>query len=118
MNFAVFLIAFVSGMAAAMGLGGGTFLIIWLTAFAGFSQTAAQAINLIFFIPTAAIALWLNSRSGFVKWRKILPAMLFGVIAAAAAAYFANRINPEWLRRMFGAFVLIMGIKMLADKKK
>lgn len=47
---AVTAVAFLAGMAAAMGLGGGSFLIIYLTVFAGVSQQAAQGINLVFFM--------------------------------------------------------------------
>ena len=49
--------AFLTGIFASMGLGGGMVLIVYLTVFAGFSQIAAQGINLVFFIPIAIISL-------------------------------------------------------------
>ena len=64
---AVTAVAFLAGMAAAMGLGGGSFLIIYLTVFAGVSQQAAQGINLVFFIPAAACAVWLHTRNRLEK---------------------------------------------------
>lgn len=118
MTLGIILISFLAGIAASMGLGGGTFLIIYLTAFAGMAQISAQGINLIFFIPASAAALWLHSRNGLVEWRKILPAVVAGTVTAVAAALIANRINPEWSRRLFGAFILIAGMRMLASRKK
>lgn len=117
MSLAVFLISFLSGIAASMGLGGGTFLIIYLTVFAGIPQAAAQGINLVFFIPAAAAALWLHTRNGLVEWSKVLPAVIAGVAAAAAASVLANRLPPVWAKRLFGAFVLVAGMKMLASRK-
>ena len=54
---------FISGTAGALGLGGGGILVIYLTVFAGVEQFQAQGINLLFFIPSAAIAV-------FLHWKK------------------------------------------------
>ena len=43
--------AILSGVFAAMGFGGGSIFIIYLTLFENLPQTLAQGINLIFFIP-------------------------------------------------------------------
>ena len=49
----IFLFGVISGIITAMGMGGGTILILLLTLFAGINQHNAQGINLIFFIPTS-----------------------------------------------------------------
>jgi uncharacterized membrane protein YfcA len=56
-----FIIALLAGLAtgilSAFGIGGGTLLLLWMTLFAGVEQHTAQGINLLYFLPTAAIAL-------------------------------------------------------------
>ena len=47
----------VTGVLSGFGVGGGTLLLVYMTAFAGLDQRLAQGINLLFFLPTAASAL-------------------------------------------------------------
>ena len=58
------LIGFITGVLSGFGVGGGTLLLIWLTAFEGLEQTQAQGINLIYFLPCAALALVSHVRNG------------------------------------------------------
>ena len=46
-----FFIGVISGICSAMGVGGGSILLLYLTAFAGYDQLSAQGINLVFFLP-------------------------------------------------------------------
>lgn len=46
-----------------MGIGGGTILIPIMTIFLGFDQKTAQAVNLIYFIPTAITALTIHIKN-------------------------------------------------------
>ena len=50
------LIGLISGIISGMGIGGGTILIPALTIILNMEQKTAQAINLIYFIPTAVTA--------------------------------------------------------------
>lgn len=65
--------AFLTGVFASMGLGGGMVLIVYLTVFAGFSQLAAQGINLVFFIPIAIISLVLHTKTSLWNGKKPFP---------------------------------------------
>jgi uncharacterized membrane protein YfcA len=51
---------FVAGIISGMGIGGGVVLIPVLTLFLGFEQKIAQGVNLMYFIPTGAAALWVH----------------------------------------------------------
>ena len=53
--FLLYSAAFLTGILASLGLGGGMILILYLTIFAGMAQFEAQGINLIFFIPIALL---------------------------------------------------------------
>ena len=56
MNILALLAGLLSGIIGAMGLGGGAVLIIYLSLFTETEQLTAQGINLLFFIPTALLA--------------------------------------------------------------
>ena len=43
----------ISGIISGMGMGGGTILITILVCFLSVDQKVAQAVNLVFFIPTS-----------------------------------------------------------------
>ena len=77
----------VCGVLSALGVGGGSLLMVWLTAAAGLEQKTAQAVNLLFFLPTAAAGLFFHIRGRLVLWRAAVPAMLAGAAAAALGAW-------------------------------
>ena len=103
--------AFLTGIFASMGLGGGMVLIVYLTVFAGFSQLVAQGINLVFFIPIAIISLVLHTKNKLVEWKKAVPAVLWGTAAVIISAWLANRIEQSLLSKAFGIFLILMGLK-------
>lgn len=111
-------IAFLSGAAASMGLGGGTVLILFLTLSEGMSQRAAQGINLVFFIPAAVLSLIFHSKNGFIEWKKIIPAIIAGTLTACICAGAANTISQGMSRKLFGAFILFMGMRSLAQTQR
>lgn len=110
--------AFLTGIFASMGLGGGMVLIVYLTVFAGFSQLAAKGINLVFFIPIAIISLVLHTKNKLVEWKKAVPAVLWGTAAVVISAWLANRIEQSLLSKAFGIFLILMGLKELFFKSE
>lgn len=105
-----------TGILSGFGVGGGTLLLIYLTAFAGVEQAAAQGINLLYFLPTAATALPLHIKNGFVAKKAALPAILSGLLATGIGAWAATGIDGFWLRKCFGVFLLCIGIRELFRK--
>jgi uncharacterized membrane protein YfcA len=92
-----------------MGIGGGTILIPALSIIYGIQQQTAQNINLIYFIPTAVIALITHIKQGNIE-KKPLPLIIaFGLIGAAAGSWIAMGLKADTLRRCFGFFLLAMG---------
>lgn len=116
MNVLLFTAAFFTGIFASLGLGGGMILILYMTIFAGFTQLDAQGINLIFFIPTALLAVIMHTRNKLVRWKKIIPAIICGCITAAAGCILAKHLGNEYLTKIFAVFVFITGIKELFKK--
>lgn len=108
---ALIIAAFLTGIFASMGVGGGMILIVYLTVFAGYSQLEAQGINLVYFLPIAALALIIHTKNHLVEWKRALPAIICGVITAAVGAFIAEQLGSDILKKIFGGFILIIGIK-------
>ena len=51
---------FISGIISGMGIGGGVILIPLLAIFTSLGQHEAQGINLLYFLPSAACALFIT----------------------------------------------------------
>ncbi len=114
----IYVAAFFSAMLAAMGVGGGMLLIMWLTIFGGFSQLEAQGINLLCFLPIAALAVIIHSRNKLINWKKLFPVIISGLAAAAVGFMAAQFIGSAMLSRLFGGFILIAGIRELFGKSE
>jgi len=102
------LAGFASGIISGMGIGGGAILIPALTIFLGMGQQEAQHINLLYFIPTAALALRVHYKNGNIEKKGLLPLILWGSITAIAGALIAVKIDANLLRRGFAIFLLFM----------
>lgn len=106
------------GFLTGLGVGGGSLLILWLTLVLEMSQTAARGINLLFFLPSAAISCYLRWKQGSVTLKKILPAIFAGCAAAAVFSLISTRIDLEILKKLFGVLLLATGIRELCYRPK
>lgn len=124
MSFIVYLLTgFFSGMLGGMGMGGGTVLIPALTIFSGVEQHVAQATNLIAFLPMAAFSLNAHKKSGLLKTDGVLFIIIPAVLTSVAGGLFASLLPAEILRKLFGAFLILLAVKgvftiRLTSKKK
>lgn len=108
-----YIAAFLTGIFAAMGVGGGMILIIYLTFFAGFPQLSAQGINLIYFIPIALLSVIIHTKNKLIEWKKIVPSLIAGTAFAVLGAFAADCLGSVVLGKIFGGFIIIIGIKEL-----
>lgn len=108
----------VTGVLSAFGIGGGSLLLIYLTAFASLDQHQAQGINLLYFLPAAAAALPSHQKNGLLEKKVILPAVLAGLVAAGLAAWVSNGLETGLLRKLFGLFLLYVGLTQLFRKDR
>lgn len=111
------IIGFLAGFAGGLGVGGGGILLLYLTAFAGTDQLAAQGINLVFFLPVAVSALFLHIKNGFVKWKTAVFAVLFGIPGVFIGSFLAEKIEPTVLRLIFSLLLLFIGTRELFKKE-
>ena len=105
-----------TGILSGFGIGGGTLLLIYLTAFAGVPQNLAQGINLLYFLPTAATALPAHIKNGYIDGETVRPAVLAGLAGTALAAWLATGLDVELLHRCFGGFLIVVGMRELFAK--
>ena len=112
------LIGALMGYLAAMGIGGGTLLILWLTFIIGMDALTARAINLMFFIVSAGIVSLLRWRKGQLQIKSLLPAILAGCICAAIFSYLSFLMDVEKIKKLFGIILIISGIRELFYRPK
>lgn len=108
----------VLGFLAGLGIGGGSLLMLWLTAVLGYAQPIARGINLLFFLPAAGISSWFHLRQGALPWRAVIPAAISGCICAAAASWISCRADLELLKKLFGVLLIFTGLRELFYKGK
>ncbi|MBQ1243201.1 MAG: sulfite exporter TauE/SafE family protein [Clostridia bacterium] len=118
MNFVSVISAFLSGVLGSMGLGGGTILVVYLTRYMNFPQLASQGINLLCFIPTAFISTVIYCKNKLIDKRTVLPLALFGIIGSAIGFLCLSWLSEEILQRLFGTFLVVLGLKELFSKSR
>ena len=98
------LIGIAAGIIGGMGIGGGTILIPGIVFLLKIEQQTAQSINLLSFIPAAALAVF-------------IPLIVSGMVGAVIGAVIAVRLNPSLLKKLFSGFLFIMGLYEIFSKK-
>ena len=107
-----------TGVLSGFGVGGGTLLLVYLTAVAGMDQHLAQGINLLYFLPAAVLALPAHWKNGYVEKSVLLPAILSGLLAAGGCAWLASGLETGLLRKCFGGFLIVVGMSQLLGRRK
>ena len=106
-----FIAAAVTGIISAWGIGGGTLLIVFMTVIQGLSASKARGINLLYFLPTSSAALYSHIKNGFIHKKAAIFAVIPGLATAVAVSYFSKNIAPELIRKLFGVFLIFIGIR-------
>ena len=111
--------AFLMGALSGMGIGGGGLLVIYLTLMRNVDQIGAQGINLYFFLFASVAALFIHCKRRNINYKMILFLAAFGMPAALLGGYSATVADPDAVRRIFGAMlVLAGGISLIRSWKK
>ena len=105
------LIGTVLGILAGLGVGGGSLLMLWLTAVISMDYAQARTINLLFFLPCALIATFFRWRQGAIKIKEVLPAIIAGCVCAIGGTVLSGMIHLELLKKLFGGLLILSGIR-------
>jgi len=115
MQVLIYIIIGISGgILGGLGMGGGTLLIPLLITFTALNQHAAQAVNLVAFIPMATVVLIIHLKNGLIKFKYLLTISLPALGLGLGAAYLVQNISASSLKRYFGIFLLLLGGYQLA----
>lgn len=106
-----------AGIVSGMGIGGGTILIPALLFLENMTQQQVQGVNLIYFVPTAIIALFTHMKNGNIEKQTARNLILPGLLGAAAGAFLAVKLDADILRKCFGGFLFFMGLTEVFRKK-
>ena len=93
-------------------------LLLLMTLFFGVAQADAMAINLLYFLPTAAMGLLYHRKNGLLDRAVLRSAAPWGTAAAAAGALAATAVDTDLLRRPFGIYLLLAAGSLLLRTKK
>ena len=126
------LVGAATGVLSGFGVGGGTLLLVYMTTLAGLDQHLAQGINLLYFLPAGLTALPAHLKNGYIEKPVLLPAvgaglvcagLLFpaisaGLLCAALASWAATALDVDLLRKLFGGFLILIGLSELFGRVK
>ena len=104
------IIGCISGIVAALGMGGGTILILLLGIFSNMEQHLIQGTNLIFFIPTSITAIYMNIKSKNINYKKSILIIGAGIIGAIIGSNLSFKFNSKLMKKYFGIFLLCIAI--------
>lgn len=117
---------FIGGLSSMLGIGGGTITVPKMALFgkpmreaigtaAALSTLICMTGALSHIVSGLAKGVDLPYSIGYVNWAAFMIVSPVGILAAKLGARFANKANPNNLRRFFACFLIIVGIKMLYD---
>ena len=106
------------GFLAGLGVGGGSLLILWLTMVLSTEQAVARCINLMFFLPAAAISCLFRWKQGKLNPKITIPAVLAGCIASVLLTLLGRNLDSGFLRKGFGVLLLFTGFRELFYQPK
>lgn len=109
----IIIVGTVLGFLSGLGIGGGSLLIIWLSTVLHKDPLVARCINLMFFIPSAAVACTIRSKQRQLNWKNALPGILSGCLFALLGWWISTKLDILTLKKLFGVILLFTGTKEL-----
>jgi uncharacterized membrane protein YfcA len=109
------LVGFLTGILGGLfGVGGGEIFIPTLIYLFGFSQHKAQGTSLAILLPPIGLLAALRYyKAGYVDFGVAGLLALGFFFGASLGALGATKMHPEVMRRVFGAFLLIISLHMI-----
>lgn len=112
------LVGTILGFLSGLGVGGGSLLILWLTLVLDFDSSTARMMNLLFFLPAAAISCLFRRKQDSISTKKLLPAVVASCLSAILFSHIGQEMDIDWMKKLFGILLLITGIRELLYRPK
>jgi uncharacterized protein len=103
----------VGGFSALFGVGGGLLMVPFMVLALDLTQHVAEGTSLLVIVPTAAAGVLAHRRRGYVSFRLGTLLAAGGIGGAYLGALLAHRLDAADLQKIFGAFVLLMGARLI-----
>ena len=104
-------------LSGLVGIGGGILIVPALVFLFGFSQQQAQGTTLALLVPPIGIlAAWTYYKHGFVDIKVAAIIAAGFIVGSLFGARFATGISNDILGKVFGAFLVLVGLKMIYGK--
>ncbi len=107
-----------TGVVSGCGVGGGSLLMLYLTEVARVPTPQAAVVNLLYFLGCALPAIRAHTKNGLIASKAVWYTLPTGVAAAIGGSLLALWLNGAWLRRLFGIFLLYVGVRELRYRGK
>lgn len=112
MTTAGVLAGFINGL---LGSGGGVLIVLYLTILEKTDQKKSQATAIAVILPLTVLSSIIYAKDGFVNWQVLWKVSLGGIAGAIIGAVLLNRIKGKLLKRIFGVFLVIAGLRMILN---
>lgn len=104
------IVALLIAVLMGMGIGGGGFLVIYLTLCLNFEQIVAQGTNLVFFIICAISAVFLHIFKRKISILQVFIMASLGSLGAFIMSGLANSVDPKIPRICLGILLVASGV--------
>lgn len=102
----------IGGINGLLGAGGGMIAVPMLKK-AGLEQKEAHANAVAVILPISVLSAVLYVIKGYVNISDSLPYIPTGVVGSVIGTLILKKISPVWLKRIFGAFMVYAGVRLL-----
>lgn len=102
------------------GIGGGTIIVPALVFFLGYTQHQAQGVSLtMFLLPIGFLGVYNYYKGGHVTAETVRISLIMCatfVVGSYVGSKIAVGLNQDMLKKIFGAFILLVSLKMIFGK--
>ena len=111
-------IGLLAGILSGMvGVGGGIIIVPALVFFLGMSQHEAQGTSLaVLLLPVGILAVYNYYKAGYMDIRSTLIIAATFVVGGFIGSKISIALDQNLVKRIFGIFLLLVGIKMILGK--
>jgi uncharacterized membrane protein YfcA len=104
---------FAGAFSALLGVGGGLLMVPAMVYLLRVRQHRAHGTSLAVILPAAIAGVYRYQQAGHVEWGWVIPLAAGGVVGALVGANVANALGAASLKRLFGLFVVVVGLLMI-----